>query len=353
MIETKTCLVLGAGASAPYGLPTGTELRDLILVTHSVDGRATALKFPSRGHGRPFDRRTYDGPPVRASQEAHDAWNNLLSTITDAAEVKQLAEFRTVFFRAKRLSIDKFLEHNFREFGDVGRLQIAIAILNCEDWHALDKGWYAELFNQITPNRPADLREGMLSVVTFNYDRSFEMFFWDAFRSTFSLTREETGEVFGRLNIVHVYGDLGGLGEVDYGDLGNAIEAAKRINPIRPEAPATQAEISKRLNNAENICFIGFGFAPENLTLFKEIDFKKKRVVATSLGLPRNAITAAQKAFPGIRFFDMDARQLLQERDIFQVRGQKSEPPAVTARPRPPSLIRDWDPYRTNGPWGI
>jgi hypothetical protein len=351
MIETKTCLVLGAGASAPYGLPTGTELRDLILVTRSVDGRATALKFPCRGHGRPFDRRTFDGPPARASQEAHDAWNNLLSTTTYAAGLKELDTFRDVFSRAKRLSIDKFLEHNLENFGDVGKLQIAIAILNCEDWSVLDKGWYAELFNQITPNRPGDLEEEMLSVVTFNYDRSFEMFFWDAFRSTFRLTSQENAAVFGRLNIVHVYGDLGGLAEVDYGDLEKASEAAKRINPIRPEAPATQEEISKRLTNAENICFIGFGFAPENMTLFKEIDFKKKRVIATSLGLSRNTITAAQKAFPGIQFFDMDAHQLLQERDIFQARGRKSESPAVATRILPAGLLHTRDPYRPNGPW--
>jgi imidazoleglycerol phosphate synthase glutamine amidotransferase subunit HisH len=99
--------------------------------------------------------------------------------------------------------------------------------------------------------------------------------------------------VFGRLNIIHVYGDLGGLSEVDYGNLEKATEAAKRINPIRPEAPTTQEEVSKRLTNADNVCFIGFGFAPENMRLFKKIDFKKKRVIATSLGLPRNTITTA------------------------------------------------------------
>jgi hypothetical protein len=31
MINKKTVLVLGAGASKPYGLPLGTELRDSVI----------------------------------------------------------------------------------------------------------------------------------------------------------------------------------------------------------------------------------------------------------------------------------------------------------------------------------
>jgi hypothetical protein len=352
MIGAKTCLVLGAGASAPYRLPTGTELRDLILVAQSVDGRETALKFPVRSHWRPFDVHNFEGSRSRALQEAHDAWNNLLTIMTDKAGLK-LAPFRDRFFRAKRLSIDKFLEHNFGDFGDVGRLQIATVILNCEYWHALDKGWYAELFSQITPNQPDDLKDGMLSVVTFNYDRSFELFFWEAFRSTFSLTSEETSAVFGRLNIVHVYGHLGGLVEIDYGNLEKAVEAAKGIDPVRPEAPPTKAQIADRLNNAENICFVGFGFAPENMALFKGVDFAKKRIIATSLGLSRNTMTAVRKIFRGIRFFDMDAQQLLQELDIFQRRGGKDEMPQAQSRARAASFVRNWDPHRPNGPWSI
>jgi hypothetical protein len=353
MIGAKTCLILGAGASVPYGLPTGTELRDLILVTQSVDGRETALKFPVRTHWRPFDVQKFDGSRIAALQEAHDAWNNLFTIITEKAGLK-LDAFRDKFFRAKRLSIDKFLEHNFGEFGEVGRLQIAAAILNCEYWNNLDKGWYAELFAQITPNRPDDLKESILSVVTFNYDRSFELFFWNAFRSTFSLTRDETSAVFGRLNIIHVYGGLGGLGEVEYGDVEKAAEAAKGINPVRPEAPPTKAEIGDRLNNAENICFIGFGFAPENMTLFQGIDSKKKRIIATSLGLSRNTMAVVRKIFPAIKFFDMDAQQLLQELDIFQARSGKEEIPKTHTRARPASFVRDRnDPYRPNGPWSV
>src|SRR5437660_8575722 len=45
MIEEPTCLILGAGASAPYGLPTTAELRNLILSLRSPTGAATAEKF--------------------------------------------------------------------------------------------------------------------------------------------------------------------------------------------------------------------------------------------------------------------------------------------------------------------
>ena len=50
MIEAKTCLVLGAGASAPYGLPPARALRDLILVQQVPDSDVAADRFaPAAG----------------------------------------------------------------------------------------------------------------------------------------------------------------------------------------------------------------------------------------------------------------------------------------------------------------
>jgi hypothetical protein len=38
MIARKTVLILGAGASVPYGLPTGYQWSDIIRMTHIIDG---------------------------------------------------------------------------------------------------------------------------------------------------------------------------------------------------------------------------------------------------------------------------------------------------------------------------
>jgi hypothetical protein len=77
VIQEPTCLILGAGASAPYGLPTTDELRDLILSSRSPTGRQTAAKFPVKGPPRAW---LTPGDPV-------NEWTIYLNEVTDAANL--------------------------------------------------------------------------------------------------------------------------------------------------------------------------------------------------------------------------------------------------------------------------
>ncbi len=336
MIEAKTCLVLGAGASAPYGLPTATELRDLILVRSSIDGTATAWKYRIQKNVKETARETWESPVV-------DEWDHRLISVADGDSRQEalLERLRTKFFLGRTLSIDKFLQHpeNAGEFGELGRRLIAAVLLKCENQRLLDKGWYAELFSQIAPNNPDDLRSGMLSVVTFNYDRSFEIYLWTAFRETFRLSRDQLGDVWRRIRITHAYGYLGDLGERDYGtekssSIPSVIEAAKGIELMRIGHPAEKmSEINQCIEEADTVCFIGFGFAPENIALFDGIKFRNKRLVATSLGLSKNRMAAAKKTFgKAIEFVQGDGQQLLQETDIFRAAKTKEASPIAPTR---------------------
>src|SRR6266567_7792922 len=102
MIEEPTCLVLGAGASAPYGLPTTAELRNLILSLRSPAGAVTAQKFPLKVSPNPgYD---WNVPTTQAKQRdlARD-WNRYLNDVADSAGLKaQLSEFSAKFFSADR-----------------------------------------------------------------------------------------------------------------------------------------------------------------------------------------------------------------------------------------------------------
>jgi len=146
MIKARIVLVLGAGASVSYGLPTGYELNDIIRAEHIVDER--------------------DLPVLRADPH-------------------EFRKFRETLDQAGRTSVDAFLEGQ-PEFVDIGKLAIALALLPRERMHALfgdwaqrrlghmgdtskEKGghWYELMFNMLMAGRKfEDIDVANLSVVT-------------------------------------------------------------------------------------------------------------------------------------------------------------------------------------------
>ena len=100
MIETPTVLILGAGASKPYGFPAGRELLDEICA--SLKGN-----FLRRQWGRDFVELFH--PPL----------NKDLDLIT---------EFRERLYQSSKGSVDAFLEAN-PDFVEVGKLAIAATLV--------------------------------------------------------------------------------------------------------------------------------------------------------------------------------------------------------------------------------
>ncbi len=115
-----------------------------------------------------------------------------------------------------------------------------------------------------------------LRVITFNYDRSFEFYFWRAFRATFNLNDAEADDMLQRIEVVHVYGHCGelrtGVEVVPYGgNDGHADQAGKASNSINVVAPRSLPPATERVRQiiaeSEPLCFLGFSFWKENLDL--------------------------------------------------------------------------------------
>jgi hypothetical protein len=343
MITTKTCLILGAGASAPYGMPTAVALRRLMLASEVPRAGEVAVNYPTLG---PDERVRDHREDPRVSNEkkfsrARTDWINFLNKICQDAGFDQgiVKGFRTTFFRARQTSIDKFIQRYEKEYGDVGRLHMAAAVLNCEQDRWLNEDWYAQLIDEIAPKGPDDIKDDMLSIITFNYDRSFEQFFRDAFQYGFRMSAKAAGALFSRIRIVHVYGNLGSLNDTPYGKISVAKEAASRISFIRDaEAAPCRREINDALQDATSVCFIGFGFAAENLALFEPETFKGKRVIATSIGLSPNRKSEIQKKIKAVRFFDGTASELLNSENLFEAR--KAKPPTQIPVRRRSNFVR-------------
>lgn len=316
MIEAPTCIILGAGASAPFGLPTAGELRSLMLVGKSPAAEEVANKFPIRGPSRDWLRR-HDVPPSLLRE-----WTIYLGhTAKQAGLDGKFQDFQERFFRSGR-TIDWFLRYQDERFGDIGRLQLAAVLLMCEREERLFGDWYELLLHQLIPGGPESLEPGKLSVITFNYDRSFERFFRNALEAQYNLNEANARDVFSRVRIKHVYGDLGSLEDVPYGAFDMAQLAASSISLIRDRV---DEEIVRRIRpliqESVYVNFLGFGFDDDNMKLFHSQDFNIRRVYSTNFGLPvtRRNTAAANLAvrFPAGESHQVKVRDLLETTDVF------------------------------------
>jgi hypothetical protein len=157
VIRVPTTLVLGAGASAPYGPPVGAALRRMILA--------------ECGNGNSF-------------------WMEVFKAL--GISLSDVAEFRDAFRRSTVPSIDAFLEHR-PEFMTIGKTAIALGLIPYEhedrifDAATETGAWYSYLFDALRTS-PDRFRGNHLSIVTFNYDRSIEYFLFNALKFTYKLS---------------------------------------------------------------------------------------------------------------------------------------------------------------------
>ncbi len=126
-------------------------------------------------------------------------------------------QFGTQFNRSGRRSVDRFLEGR-PEFLDIGKASIASVLSKYEELNALfplqgkKDHWYEEMYNKVFPQiQPKPIDAGLLSIITFNYDRSLEHYLFTALKSASNAPDEKCRELVESANILHVHGKLGFL----------------------------------------------------------------------------------------------------------------------------------------------
>src|SRR5205807_4206036 len=129
-----------------------------------------------------------------------------------------VTQFLRTFSRSGLSSIDAFLGRR-DEYSRVGKLAIAWALCRHEDRDVLyrrgnNDHWYSLLWDALAAgaHTPADFSQNRLRVITFNYDRSIELFLHQSARNTYRLTTDaQAKEVASTIGVLHVYGKLGDL----------------------------------------------------------------------------------------------------------------------------------------------
>lgn len=256
MIKKPTVLVLGAGASDPYGYPTGLKLMEIIIKSLNSELGGELPRYLSR----------HD---IRASV---------------------IRKFFIDLSGAKQLSVDAFIEHR-DEFQKIGQLSIAYILSKIENEQTFPNRkrgdcWYEYLWNKLCADTPLeDFDKNKLSIITFNYDRSIEQFLIKAMLSLYGEPERCTEKLF-KLPIIHVYGSLGPLpwqkpkgkqyGQINLDDPNEMECISNQIKiPFDPlYIPTEFIPAYKVISSAHRIYFLGFGYHDSNL---KRLKIKEKK----------------------------------------------------------------------------
>ena len=291
VIKTKTVFVLGAGASKPYGFPTGKELAGML-----------------------WSLRTDAGNPIV---------ENLRQSGFAQADIN---EFLKEFNRSRLVSIDAFLSKRI-DYGNIGKYAIAATLSAHESEercspNSVDQSedWYTALWQALT----ADLKDtrilssNQVKFISFNYDRSLEHVLQQATESTFKLAPDAAFQLWSKMEICHVYGQLGkyefpesnscrAYGQVDAASLKLAAEGIKIIPESRHDGSMFDY-VRNWFDWAERICFLGFGFDQlncERLDLTRVLNFKNSldkplpTIYASTLGMRQAEQNVALKQIVG------------------------------------------------------
>lgn len=293
MIKKSTVFILGAGASIPYGYPSGETL-----VTETVN------ELLSQGTLFEICRKL------------------------DFTE-QQIINFAKALSRSGDKSIDAFLERN-SAFIKLGKVVITLKLIEKEDEKYLfspgDDKWYGDLVNELKSSS-VDGFDNNVSFLTFNYDRSFDHYLFVSIKNSYEELKydKQCAEIVNNIPIIHLHGQIGklpwqaneGIGR-QYSNSFKEIEVIKRILSVNEayysrdeltEARSYILKVSEQikiiyekeldrdsgfqdaknlLDKSNNIYFLGFGYHDDNLRRLNISEISpsiKRNIDGTSYGL--------------------------------------------------------------------
>ena len=263
MIPTPTVLILGAGASRDYKFPVGPEFKNKIC--ELLDDTVFLSELEKRG-------------------------------------VKRTAEFLETYCWSGISSPDRFLEER-PEFEEPGKFCIAKVLVGKEDEKKLrphqgpSQSWYELLVNKLDLTSDS-YPNNELTLISFNYDRSFEHYLWRRINAVFNEPEKIKSAWNQRPEIIHVHGVLGSYDPLNGHDRPytpdstvESLEIAANSIRIIPEVNDKDEVFDaaeEALRHAKRIYFLGFGFDERNidrLRIFREPLAKGVEVAVTRVSI--------------------------------------------------------------------
>lgn len=284
MIETKTVLIVGAGASVPYGYPTGPDLRGELCDLSKLG-------------------------------DLHDEYNKIY--------MERVNLFCQAFKASQIFSIDAFLakrgedalgtwnllsSRDVNTYGECGKIAIACRLIEREIRTPYlpepeEDHWLQYLWNLMSHTPKAQFQDNQLKIISFNYDRVIEQYFQTVIKHAYGVNHDEATDLRKSIEIIHVYGNLQDLEERPYGEKPSDLSRVADCIKVIPEAREADDQLFEKAKEmigwADKICFIGFGFDSTNVRRlgfpFPNHMLFGKTIYFTQYGMTVNEAHAAKK----------------------------------------------------------
>ncbi len=284
MITKPLVLILGAGASRPYGFPMGREM--VREATTSVSCEDEPL--------------TIAGDLQQRGGVARDDFEG----------------FQQAMKAALPPSIDAFIETR-PQFEEIGKTVIAYLLIRRETDTAFydreianpgGEAWYGYLLDLLHTPTFDEFADNKLTIVTFNYDRSLEFCLLEALQSRYNRSREDCLAALESIPIIHLHGSLGSLDDrpyddnVDYDRLQIARDGIRIVHQVDTNEPQF-TEARSAMEQAEHMVFLGFGYHRKNIErLGLDGLVNRPTIWGTAYGFePREKKTLIEPHVPGLQ----------------------------------------------------
>ena len=241
MAEKYVVFVLGAGASLPYGFPSGADL-------------------------------------IRSIVKKTDNFTQFMASL--GYEREKIDQFQTDLRKSQLVSVDNFLRIR-KAFAKLGKAAIAYHMIPRESFDILyemtkdDEKWFRYLWETIRASKQEQFMNSPIRFITFNYDRSLDLLVFNALETICGTLTPECKEFLCDEFITHVHGMLGELREITgkgrkYENTqapGSVNDAAAAIKIAHEAIDSDSGIIRARriIADAETVIFLGFGFHQENI----------------------------------------------------------------------------------------
>jgi hypothetical protein len=292
VINRKTVLIIGAGASAEFNMPLGSQL------IKRVANAVTETRWENE-------------------PEAGSLLEQMRACLYDdrADRLYKLGpKLAEVAVKSKLPSMDEVL--HFLADADVvylGKLAISYEIMKAEreshlhlatSFHKerfigiIDQSWANEFLGlALSGGRRQDLSNlfANVTVIDFNYDRVLPQYLYRALQRNLAIPEDDAAECVKNLSILHPYGSLGKLeweAEKDtlpFGSSeGHLADVANRIRTYTEETQDRErrVQIQNAIDAAHVIIVVGFGYHRQNIQIITGTgEERRKRVFMTVYGI--------------------------------------------------------------------